>query len=345
MTKILIATPAYGEMFYTPYVSSVIRLQKLMARNKWDSTFASIAYADIVECRNFLLTHFYDKTDATHLLFIDADMGYDPKLVADMVGLRKPVVGVIAPRRQIDLNRLADLAAKGEKAESAIARSHDFLVRPVKRTGKPRIVNGFMEVEGCGAGIMLIERGCVKTMLAKLPKLSDTAAKKSSPLAKNLDRLIRAFEPITVDGGRLSEDYSFCHRWRNDCGGEVWANIAHQIVHVGLHRFAGRYQDAMPRGPRIMVGNVPGKPAAAAASKGSSKPVALGTSKITVKEGALRPAAKAAPVPAAKAALVPAAKAAPAPAPAPAAKAGNGAQPKTGLRRLFSRSDEKTSKN
>ena len=38
MTKILIATPAYGEMFYTPYVSSVIRLQRLAARNKWDST-------------------------------------------------------------------------------------------------------------------------------------------------------------------------------------------------------------------------------------------------------------------------------------------------------------------
>jgi hypothetical protein len=255
MTKILIATPAYGETFYTPYVSSVIRLQRLMARNKWDSTFASIAYADIVESRNFLLTHFYDKTDATHMLFIDADMGYDPELIADMVALRKPIVGVIAPRRQIDLNRLAGLAAKGEKAESAIARSLDFLVRPAKRTGadKPRIVNGFMEVEGCGAGIMLIERGCVRTMLEKLPELGDAAAKKMSPLAKGLDRLIRAFEPITVDGGRLSEDYSFCHRWRTSCGGEVWANISHQIVHVGLHRFAGRYQDAMPRGPRIVV--------------------------------------------------------------------------------------------
>ena len=289
MIKILIATPAYGETFYTPYVSSVIRLQRLMARNKWDSTFASIAYADIVESRNFLLTHWYDKTDATHMLFVDADIGYDPKLIANMVGLRKPIVGVIAPRRQIDLNRLAELAAKGEKAESAIARSHEFLVRPVNRAGagKPRIVNGFMEVEGCGAGIMLIERGCVKTMLEKLPQLSDKAAKKTSPLAKNLDRLIRAFEPVTVDGGRLSEDYSFCHRWRTNCGGEIWANISHQIIHVGLHRFAGRYQDAMPRGPRIVVGNVPGK-------QGASRPTANPGKTITVKEGALR-AAVAAP--------------------------------------------------
>jgi hypothetical protein len=56
MTKILVATPAYGEMFYTPYVSSLIRLQRLVARNKLDLRFASISYADIVESR-FLLTH------------------------------------------------------------------------------------------------------------------------------------------------------------------------------------------------------------------------------------------------------------------------------------------------
>jgi hypothetical protein len=312
MTKILLATPAYGETFYTPYVSSVIRLQRLAMRSKWDLTFASIAYADIVESRNFLLTHFYDKTDATHLLFIDADMGYDAQLVPDMLKLAKPVVGVIAPRRQIDLNRLADLAGKGETAERAIARAYDFLARPVRRVGKPRIVNGFMEVEGCGAGIMLIERSCIKTMLAKLPELSDAAAKKTSPLARNLDRLIRAFEPITVDGARLSEDYAFCHRWRTSCGGEVWANVSHKITHVGLNHFSARYQDAMPRGPRVVIGNGPrsaatgkltaaGKPAVtrkaitlkqpgagAAKPAGNNKPVIKGVSRATVNEGALK---------------------------------------------------------
>lgn len=281
MTKILIATPAHGEMFYTPYVSSVIRLQRAAARNRWETLFASIAYADIAESRNFLLTHFYDKTDATHLLFIDADMGYEAQLVVDMINLRKPVVGIIAPRRQIDLNRVAELAAKGESANRAIARSHQFLIQPSKRAGKPRIVNGFIEVAGCGAGILLISRAAIKTMLEKLPDISDTAAKKTSPLAGNLDRLIRAFDVMTVDGARLSEDYAFCHRWREGCGGEIWANISHPIVHVGLHRFAGRYQDAMPRGPRIVVGNLP-------------KPVKTGAA-VTVKEGGGKPRVTARP--------------------------------------------------
>ncbi len=292
MARILLATPAYGDMFYTPYVSSVIRLQRLLARDKHELIFAAISYADIVESRNFLLTHWYDKTDASHLLFVDADMGYEPRLIADMIMLKKPLVGVVYPKRQVDLNRLAGLAAGGENAERAIARSHSFLVRPVARAGKPRIVNGFMEVEGCGAGVMLIERGLVRTMLEKLPELNDAGAKKHSPLAKNLDRLIRAFDPVTVKGARLSEDYSFCHRWRTGCGGEVWANISHPITHVGLHRYSGRYQDAMPRGPRITLGAQPGKAAAGAPANGAAKPskpsVTVSAARVTAKEGALR---------------------------------------------------------
>ena len=49
MARILLATPAYGDMFYTPYVSSVIRLQRLLARDKHELIFAAISYADIVE--------------------------------------------------------------------------------------------------------------------------------------------------------------------------------------------------------------------------------------------------------------------------------------------------------
>ena len=75
-----------------------------------------------------------------------------------------------------------------------------------------------------------------------MPALSDPAAKANSPLTASLDRLIRAFEPLRVNDALLSEDFSFCHRW-NACGGEVWANTAHEIEHIGLHRFKGRYSD------------------------------------------------------------------------------------------------------
>lgn len=266
MTKITIATPAFGEVFYTPYVQSLFRLMRAFQRRKWDSTFASIAYADIAESRNFLLTRWFDKTDATHLLFIDADMGFPAELVLDMVDFGRPVVGVVYPKRQIDLERVAELAAAGEPAKRAIARAHNFIVRKKRGLSIASSHSGFMQVDGCGAGVLLIARTAVETMLKKMPDLSDATARTNSPLAANLDRLIRAFEPLRVNDALLSEDFSFCHRW-NACGGEVWVNTAHEIEHIGLHRFKGRYSDlgaqlslGKPQRIRVSERGTPAKP-------------------------------------------------------------------------------------
>lgn len=252
MTKITIATPAFGEIFYTPYVQSLFRLMRAFEKRKWNSTFASIAYADIAESRNFLLTRWFDKTDATHLLFIDADMGFPPELVLDMIDFGQPVVGVVYPKRQIDIERVAKASAAGEPIERAIAKGHDYIVRKKRGVSVATPRHGFIQVDGCGAGVFLIARTAVETMLQKMPKLSDTGAKATSPLAADLDRLIRAFEPLRAGDALLSEDFSFCHRWTS-CGGEVWVNTAHQVEHIGLHRFRGRYVDI---GPQLATGKV-----------------------------------------------------------------------------------------
>lgn len=249
MTKITIATPAFGEMFYTPYVQTMYRLMRAFERRKWDSTFSSISYADIAESRNFLLTRWFDKTDATHLLFIDADMGFPSQLVLDMVDSGKPIVGAVYPKRQIEIERIVQLAASGESASRAIARGHEYIVRRKRGSQNPAGPSGFIQVDGCGTGVMLIARSAIQTMLQKIPQLSDTKASKTSALAKDLDRLIRAFEPLRLDGALLSEDFSFCRRW-TDCGGEIWANTKHQVEHIGLQRFRGHYADV---GPQLTV--------------------------------------------------------------------------------------------
>jgi hypothetical protein len=252
MVKIAISTPAYGEIFYTSYVESVLRLTRALEQRRWSYHFSSLSYADIVESRNYLITHWYDKTNATHLLFVDADMGFDAQLVLDMVALDEPVVGVVAPKRQIDLDKLAKLSAEGQPIDKAKAGAHTFIVhrKPGVKTSK----SGFIEVNACGTGIMLVKRDCLTKMLSAMPELSDSKAAKTSPLATDLSRLIRAFDPLVVDGSRLSEDFSFCHRWRQ-CDGQIWASVAHPITHVGLHRFKARYSDRAPT--RVVVSQPP----------------------------------------------------------------------------------------
>jgi hypothetical protein len=254
----MIATPAHGEIFYAPYVQSVLALARLAHKNNWDFLFESISYAEVSEARNYLVTRFIDKTDATHLLFVDTDMGFPARLVSDMLAIGKPVVGVVAPKRRIDLQRLADLARTEPDTERAVAKAHEFVVRRLASAAAPK--NGFIEVEHCGAGILLIERRCIEELLRRAPELSDVTAKGRAPLTKDLSRLIRVFDPMLGrEGTRLSEDFSFCHRWRQLCGGQVWANVAHTITHVGLHHFAARYSDAAPGAPRVVVSPKTGK--------------------------------------------------------------------------------------
>ena len=284
----MIATPAYGEVFYAPYVHSVLALSKFAHRNNWDITFESISYAEVSEARNYLLTRFFDKTDATHLLFIDTDMGFPAKLVPDMLGLAKPVVGVVAPKRQIDLKRVAELAKHEADTNRAVAKAHEFVVRKLASAGPAR--NGFIQVEACGGGIVLIERSCIAALLKRAPQLSDETGKGRTPLTRDLPRLIRAFDPLVrEDGARLSEDFAFCHRWRTLCGGEVWASVAHQITHVGLHHFAARYSDMEPAGPRLVVGPKTGKTLSGRIAAGNGripgpKPVKeTGTKTVTIR--------------------------------------------------------------
>jgi len=245
LTKICIATPAFGEVFYTPYVQSMFRLMHAFQQRNWGSSFASIAYADIAESRNFLLTRWFDKSDATHLLFIDADMGFPAELVLDMVDFGQPVTGVVYPKRQIDIEKIVAATAAGEPLKRAIAKGHDYIVRKKRGLSISTPAKGFMQADGCGAGVFLIARSAIETMIKKMPAIVDTKAKANSPLAAKLDRLIRAFEPIRVNGALLSEDFSFCHRW-NQCGGQVWVNTNHTIEHIGLHRFRGSYSDRVP---------------------------------------------------------------------------------------------------
>jgi hypothetical protein len=272
--KLFVATPAYGETVYTPYLRSMLQLQRALLKRGDTMTHVAISYAEVSEARNFLLTQWYDKSDASHILFVDADMGFDQQLVFDMLALNKPVVGTIYPRRQLDLPRLAQAAGGGGKAEEAIARGHDFILRALP-AGKGRRQKGFMEVAGVGAGLLLVSRACIAQMLKKLPALDDKSAKKFSPLARDLDRLIRAFDPLTLPGGaRLSEDYAFCHRWQQECGGEIWARFDKAITHVGPYHFSASYADAGAGAKqRVQVTS----PAALAKNAGASA--------VTIKEG------------------------------------------------------------
>jgi hypothetical protein len=57
------------------------------------------------------------------------------------------------------------------------------------------------------------------------------------------------FSEITLeDGIRLSEDYSFCKRWRSTPGNEIWAVVDEPIGHVGDMVYSAPYLNRLLKG-------------------------------------------------------------------------------------------------
>lgn len=216
---ILMCMPAYNQMVQACTTESIFSTGQWLTAQGILNQMAWFSAADIVEVRNLFLTMWYDaRPEYEWLLFIDADMGWHPKLIRDYLVFAKPLMGTFYAKRQMEPSIVGSVHNEDHTAKD--------------------IVDGFLRASDLGGGLMMINRSLVRTMLEKMPHLSDPHSWLLEKTAKpfGLTRILRAFDPIIDerDGRvrRLSEDVSFCHRWR-ECGGEVWANVDNKISHVG----------------------------------------------------------------------------------------------------------------
>ena len=264
-----IATPSYRSQFSAQYVHSLFGVVAKAASRKIHLTYSNFDGAEIVTARNYMISNFYyNKPHCTHLLFIDDDMGFDSRLIFSMIDLKQDVVGVIYPKRSVDLRKLH--AAKDLPFEQAYAKAMDFIGIPravrarksisisAQVSGQPAAsapkvvqdklkVEPFMEVESCGTGIMLISRKAIDRMIQCCPDVVDTVRFKRHPfIAKDFkDKFLTPFNVIITGNRSMSEDISFCYRWTEKCGGKIYAAATSKILHVGQQIVEGRYSDSV----------------------------------------------------------------------------------------------------
>ena len=236
--KINIATPSYGSSYSGAYVRSLYSLLSTGPLNRVAYSFSDVDYADIVTARNYLISNFYfNKIDCSHILFIDDDMGFESALIYEMLNLRKDYVGVIAPKRHIDLKKLHALSK--ESFTKALAMSSGFVGNP----GALNAHDKFVEVGSCGAGILLLSRDCISTMIKSCPEIVDQKRYKKMQFADKFSQFITPFNKIELEDREMSEDISFAYRWTNNCGGKIYASVARNIQHCGDIIVDTKYSD------------------------------------------------------------------------------------------------------
>jgi hypothetical protein len=220
-TSVFIFIPAYGEMISATTFLSTHAILPTLSQKGIGGGITTLSFPDIAELRNIATTIWYDKVPTSHLLFVDADMGFGSDILIDMLLLNEPLVGALYRHRRDEVSWAGSGTGENFSARRGL----------------------FMEVEGVGMGVTLIRRDCITTMLQNFPEMVDKRivghpAKDMLDQA-GVDRIIRCFDSLDIpERGKISEDLSFCMRWRQ-CGGKVWASIGHNIVHVGKKAFSG----------------------------------------------------------------------------------------------------------
>lgn len=157
------------------------------------------------------------KTDATHFLWIDSDMGWEPEQVRNLlcVAEHHEFVGIPGVR-------------KDEKAIPCAV-----MLPEVEQCPK----TGFLSVESVGFAFVMMRRSVVEKMQAAYPEL-EYSVKDGTNFALFCEFIDKGDKRIGPKGSYLSEDVAFCRRWRA-IGGEIWVDPHASLIHAGRKEYTG----------------------------------------------------------------------------------------------------------
>jgi hypothetical protein len=115
-----------------------------------------------------------------------------------------------------------------------------FVGMPCIKDAEREERDGFTTAVYAGTGFMLIRRNCLERMVAGYPETKYDVAQ-VYPLPKVRSKNQYALFDCIIEPEThiyLSEDFSFCRRWR-DLGGKIWIDTRTRLGHIGTYRFEG----------------------------------------------------------------------------------------------------------
>jgi hypothetical protein len=237
--RLAIATPCFGGQVSSLYATSIFKLQRALRSTPEVELVIHMREGDalITRARADLVALFLDDPAATHLLFIDADIGFEPDQVMRLVASGGDMVGGAYPIKRVNWDKARKVIE--EQRPNTRSAVLDYVLE-VEDPERIAVVSGFARVRYAGTGFLMIRRQALERMCrhyASLQFRREHSIADSLAASANRFALFECMiEPLT--GIYLSEDFSFCKRW-TDMGGEIWADLESRLNHVGPTTFYG----------------------------------------------------------------------------------------------------------
>lgn len=217
--KLMIATPASMGWTHVDYSGSLIGLTVALINNGIPFLFYGREGSGIVKPRNLMVKDFLEDPSLTHLLFIDADMGWNPPgVIIDMLKADEDVVcGVYLSRGSEPF----------------------WTCRPLTTELNEK---GLLELEAAPTGLMLIKREVIQKIVDERPDLKINFDKRDGE-EPNSYLIFDARR--SADGTHyMSDDYGFSETWRS-LGGKIWCYPDVTISHWWMTKNTGNVKEML----------------------------------------------------------------------------------------------------
>lgn len=233
--KICIATPMYGGISKSVYVSSLSDLNQKLSIAGHSIYYISITNESLITRARNTLAHMFLKSDADALLFIDGDHGFVADDIVKMVHSGKDLIGAPYPMKSIHWEnvRKAALAGKPNLENYSGNFAVNFLPENVSFRGDEPF-----PVRDVGTGMMFIHRRVFEALKQVCKTYKNNAPSSDIEMGEEIIEYFTTYITPEPESVLLSEDYAFCDMWRS-LGNEVYAAPWVRITHSGDYNFAG----------------------------------------------------------------------------------------------------------
>ncbi len=231
--SVFIATPTRGGVSpnYASTIWRILRDEEIDVEASLEVLDVQQWGEDLVRVRSRFVSYFLNQTSATHLLFLDSDIEMLPKTLRGMLASTKDFVACPYPKRDsIDFARVR--ATSSEIPSEAVAYRYSVRLLNDALSVEP---GGCADVEAMPLGCALLTRAMCQAMSEEYNELGFDDVGHGPSVA--------LFQLVLENRNLLSEDYSFCKRYRS-MGGHVYMYLGDgsPVNHMGEHRYVGNVE-------------------------------------------------------------------------------------------------------
>jgi hypothetical protein len=207
--------PMYGGMCSEATFTGLLRYAIIATKLKLNFTMDIIYNESLIpRARNNLVAKFLNVPEATHLMFIDVDLGFEAESILKLLCNNQDVIGGLYPKKSLPVSYV------------------------VNTSNNPKIAaDDIVEVDTLGTGFMMVKRHVIEKMISIHPELKYID---DIGYSKECEKYMYALFDTAIDPNQhyLSEDWTFCYRWKQ-MGGSIFANTSIKLDHTGFYKFPG----------------------------------------------------------------------------------------------------------